>query len=465
MSLTSWLRWTLRIGILCSDRCAYLPASAYFETPGVKQLFDEVPASREAGLLRLVGSAASLPEFLEAKRRQYSHDRERYPLYFSREAERLLLGDVYFWTRRSANSTLDISHGWRLSVARGDAIWHRLSWRNDVRLTDRRLESLYKVPYRLEEAAFIAPYVARLVPFPTPSISDVQQLNRLITSLYVDSFLRDLDAACLSNLPFVDSLGIGTSTTSLSLERCHHIFRAFGLLGYFQRASDDEVVDIHESGEWNAVLRAYVWPEAAIIGYNYAWALFRPGNWHRSDRVQSFEELLSRLRALLEDDGAITSIRTRGKGGRQVKGGTGRVFIVHGRDSALKYELKNFLQNRLGLPEPIILHEQMQAGRVLMEKFEDYASQADAALVLLTPDDEWLEEGTNQELQRARQNVIFELGYFLALLARRSGRVVLLHKGKLDLPTDIAGLGYIDVTNGIEAAGEKIRLELAWLTP
>ena len=33
-------------------------------------------------------------------------------------------------------------------------------------------------------------------------------------------------------------------------------------------------------------------------------------------------------------------------------------FIVHGRDEAAKFALKNYLQNSLGLSEPIILHEQ-----------------------------------------------------------------------------------------------------------
>lgn len=37
--------------------------------------------------------------------------------------------------------------------------------------------------------------------------------------------------------------------------------------------------------------------------------------------------------------------------------------------------------------------------------------------------------GTNEQKRRSRQNVIFELGFFYAGLERRSGRVILLHKG------------------------------------
>ncbi len=37
-------------------------------------------------------------------------------------------------------------------------------------------------------------------------------------------------------------------------------------------------------------------------------------------------------------------------------------FIVHGHNEAIKLSLKNYLQNTLNLPEPIILHEQPNQG-------------------------------------------------------------------------------------------------------
>jgi hypothetical protein len=38
--------------------------------------------------------------------------------------------------------------------------------------------------------------------------------------------------------------------------------------------------------------------------------------------------------------------------------------------------------------------------------------------------------------------------------------VFLLHKGPLDLPSDLLGVIYIDISNGIAAAGDDIRREL-----
>jgi hypothetical protein len=140
-------------------------------------------------------------------------------------------------------------------------------------------------------------------------------------------------------------------------------------------------------------------------------------------------------------------------------------FIVHGHDEAAKYALKNYLQNILRLPEPTILHESADRGRTIMDKFEDLGGEADLVFVLMTPGDK-LATGNelNPDKRRARQNVIFEMGYFLGSFGRRAGRVILLHKGDLDLPSDIAGLVYISIDNGIDAAGELIRREIQAIT-
>jgi predicted nucleotide-binding protein len=141
-------------------------------------------------------------------------------------------------------------------------------------------------------------------------------------------------------------------------------------------------------------------------------------------------------------------------------------FIVHGHDEKLKLQLKNYLQNTLHFSEPIILHEEPSLGRTIIEKFEDVSKDADLAFILLTPDDiVYNSSATNEEKRRCRQNVIFEMGYFLAKLGRKGGRVILLYKGEIELPSDISGLIYIDISNGIEVAGEKIRIEIADFLP
>ena len=141
-----------------------------------------------------------------------------------------------------------------------------------------------------------------------------------------------------------------------------------------------------------------------------------------------------------------------------------RVFLVHGHDSELKETTARFLE-KLGL-KPIILHEQSNKGLTIIEKFEEYSDVA-FSVVLLTPDDYGSKIDQGEKLQkRARQNVIFELGYFIGMLGRKN--VVGLIKDNIEIPSDYTGVMYIAVDNNdgwkmllskeIKAAGLNIDL-------
>lgn len=138
-----------------------------------------------------------------------------------------------------------------------------------------------------------------------------------------------------------------------------------------------------------------------------------------------------------------------------------RIFVVHGHDNGLKDETCVFLSN-IGL-EPIVLHRQPDGGLTIIEKFEKY-SDVKYVIVLLTPDDygfkaDELKKSENERKGsfRARQNVIFELGFFIGKLGRRS--VCYLFKD-IDLPSDISGLIYKKVNKTVEEIGYEIIKEL-----
>ena len=119
-------------------------------------------------------------------------------------------------------------------------------------------------------------------------------------------------------------------------------------------------------------------------------------------------------------------------------GGT-EVFLVHGRDEGAKGAVARFL-SKLGV-RPVILAELPGEGRTIIEKFEAHADVA-FAVVLLTPDDVGGLQSDHGGLNaRARQNVIFELGFFIGQLGRRS--VLALTKGDVEIPSDYAGVEYI----------------------
>jgi predicted nucleotide-binding protein len=120
-----------------------------------------------------------------------------------------------------------------------------------------------------------------------------------------------------------------------------------------------------------------------------------------------------------------------------------KVFIVHGHDGDTKLQVAEFVERITG-KRPVILHEQADSGRTIIEKFEEHASEAGFAIILLTADDEGKAKGATQLNPRARQNVVLEFGYFMAKLGRR--RVVALHESGVELPSDVSGVLYKSLT-------------------
>ncbi len=118
-----------------------------------------------------------------------------------------------------------------------------------------------------------------------------------------------------------------------------------------------------------------------------------------------------------------------------------KVFIIHGHDNGTKEEVARFL-SKISL-EPVILHEQPDRGRTIIEKFEDYADVS-FAVALLTPDDIGAAKREPDTMRdRARQNVIFEFGYFIGKLSR-AGACALVKDG-VEIPSDYSGVGSLVV--------------------
>jgi len=116
---------------------------------------------------------------------------------------------------------------------------------------------------------------------------------------------------------------------------------------------------------------------------------------------------------------------------------TDKVFIVHGHNEAAKESVARFIE-KLNL-KAVILHEQPNKGRTIIEKFVDY-SETGFAVILLTADDVGAKKAESdiKLIPRARQNVIFEMGYFLGRLGRE--RVFALYEDGVEIPSDYQGV-------------------------
>lgn len=205
------------------------------------------------------------------------------------------------------------------------------------------------------------------------------------------------------------------------------------------------------SGPADAYRRAtprVVWVEQSL---SEEWTDLRHGVEESIRRLQSVRAQLDLYEVVLDVDDPKGHVSE--DGGMDATAAVRDIFVVHGHDEATKTAVARFLTQLTGR-EPVILHERADGGRTVIEKFEDHAEQAVAAVVLLTGDDvggtrtgggaAGTEPGPQQP--RARQNVVLELGFFLGRLGRAN--VVILYEPGVELPSDLAGVLYVELDAG-----------------
>lgn len=115
-----------------------------------------------------------------------------------------------------------------------------------------------------------------------------------------------------------------------------------------------------------------------------------------------------------------------------------KIFIVHGHDNALKQEVARLIEQQDDI-EAIILSEQRNQGKTIIEKIEE-SSDVAAAICLFTGDDLGRAKEDKTDCLRARQNVVFEAGYFMGKLGR--DRIIFIRDGEIELLSDLQGVVY-----------------------
>ena len=200
--------------------------------------------------------------------------------------------------------------------------------------------------------------------------------------------------------------------------------------------NDDEIDDaINRETKWDLynteVLRRAFSDESILNEYKAIQLTKYYGDWE--DRLRTHEIRVHKRITFLE--AIVQRLKIIPEGGEELipksSSGGERVFIIHGHDEASKSQVARLIQ-KLDLV-PVILGEQPNRGRTIIEKLERNSDVA-YAVAILTPDDS---SGT-----RARQNVILELGQFMSKLGRE--KVAILYRPDVELPSDIKGVVYIE---------------------
>lgn len=145
------------------------------------------------------------------------------------------------------------------------------------------------------------------------------------------------------------------------------------------------------------------------------------------------------------------------------------VFLVFGRNTTLRMKVENVL-SKWGV-NCITISENGTIGKTTIENLEELSNCASFALVLFSGDDEGRlyqsdkKEREKEKLRlRARENVVAELGYFMAKYGRTN--VCTLYEKDVIMPSDFSGVTYIGLEGSwelklaqyLQKAGFKITL-------
>lgn len=157
-------------------------------------------------------------------------------------------------------------------------------------------------------------------------------------------------------------------------------------------------------------------------------------------KITELESIIERLELIPESIPSTNTVNNVNEVATNVRD----IFIVHGYDENMKTSVARFIQS-IGL-NPIILHEQPNGGRTIIEKLEHY-SGVGFAVVIMTPDDRGYPSGEEDKIKpRARQNVLVELGFFVGKLLRKN--VCVLYYPGVEQPSDFLGVVYIPLDSG-----------------
>ena len=134
--------------------------------------------------------------------------------------------------------------------------------------------------------------------------------------------------------------------------------------------------------------------------------------------------------------------RADGAGAAPVR--TKRVFVAHGRNGKWKQAVADLLDHA-GSHEVAILNEPQPEQRTLVEQLEEQVAGSHYAIVVLTADDVGGERRHSADepyySPRARQAVVFELGFLVAALSPKG--VCVLYEEGVELPCAIDGIAYV----------------------
>ncbi len=480
-----------RICYLLTGGKLLIPTIDLVESPHLSHALPALKSLLPSGELQFVGSEVEPNKFIGHKQTHFGGSR-LYPQYFEDTIVPQLETTSDQWIKRAESTTHDLTRRWQDLVElteKADAdtssvdlrlmegLWQKL--RRGLPVHADSLGELYDLPERLDGEAFLWDIVEGRGLL--KGAGEIKPLASLVLGMkWLQSHLEEFDAAVMTDLPLLNWLDCGLRSLwprrVLSYAVAVNVLRQYDLADYIFDLPFEWLQELRRRASF-LYFRETVWlpkHDHLFLGVSESsqplllFERFLLDSVHNRKQVasgnkhpdKSFRhaldvfDLITHKLLDFENQRAATSL-VLPKGDYQM---TAKVFLVHSWNAQLKNEVHVFLVNELQL-SVVVMDASPMGGRTLPEKFEATAQEASFAVVLITADEKITKED-GSSIWRIRPNVLLEIGYFWGKLGRKNLAILIERASEIEIPTDLAGIGYLPLSGGFSSVKFELLKEL-----
>lgn len=190
----------MRISVLAADE-VIIPAASFFESAMCYKIVSQLNDIYPAGIIKLVGSGASVVEYFDDKLSQYVKNSLQYKSYKQNLKCQPELIPPFLSRRNSASS--DIKKGW-IGKLDGNGLKNVFDG-SGLHLASNFEDAWRDIPDKLEARAFIVPHVEPMLFSHPIKLMLKNRLHGVINEQYFGSFTREFCSGILSDLNYLEA--------------------------------------------------------------------------------------------------------------------------------------------------------------------------------------------------------------------------------------------------------------------
>jgi len=252
-----------RLAMLATDSYLVFPASYIFELSWFDTFLRMINPLVVNGHVRYTSPVSGVAEYRDIKASEYRKDSVNF--YLTVDIKRITGQGHLVWTPRLGRSTaIDIGDQWARAISPAGELYGlvRSIAKRRHRPYARVERALEKTPERLDGQAFIKRFVENVLPAELTAV-DSGRLSYFLSSAYLESYVTDLDAMMLIDLPLGElSCGVDQRYPDMKsrLVSARTFNTALGWLGLrdyvHKRATWDELAELRSSPDFGLVASA-----------------------------------------------------------------------------------------------------------------------------------------------------------------------------------------------------------------